>query len=639
MYKTIRNKVTRMKFAARSNHCQENIKNAKINNQGSRKTWEIVNEIIEGKSKDSNQYPKKIKLIGSEQTTENSNTIADVLNDHFVNVGEKLGKNMTSSLIQGESSLSYLKGRINNSIFCGVRSKEDVSKLIDELRKSAMGPDEVPTSLIKAIKGTICMPLTKIINLSISTGIFPDKLKLAEVIPVYKKKGSKADPTNYRPISLLSHFAKIFERVIYNLTLNFFNKHKILSRNQYGFRQNYSTILAMNEIHEKLLDNFEDGKITCTIFIDLAKAFDTVDHKILLKKLEFYGIRGNLLSLFKSYLTGRMQCVRVNGVRSSYRTVKMGVPQGSVLGPLLFLVFINDLPMASNFYTKLFADDTFLLMSSQNLKNLEKKVDDEMKNICAWLKANKLFLNVTKSKFMLLTQKKNINKDDFHVYADNMEMARTNNYNYLGIVIDEKLTWQMHIEQLCSKMAQISGKIYRLRQYVDKDTLVMVYNALVYSRIHYSVVTWGTACKSVLKPLIVEQNKIIRFMTFSSRMVYDLNPMYSKLNILKLNDVYKLEVAKFMYRYQNGKLPENFDHLFINLDSIHKYGTRQSTNQGFYMIRTRTKKGKNKIQYSGPLLWNEINLDIKQCPNLHAFSKKYKIFLIDKYKCPSVFTT
>ena len=175
-----------------------------------------------------------------------------------------------------------------------------------------------------------------------------------------------------------------------------------------------------------------------------------------------------------------MQCVRVNGIRSSYRTIKMGVPQGSVPGPLLFLVFINDLPYASNFYTKLFADDTFLLMSSENMDDLENIVNAEMKQICCWLKVNKLFLNVSKSKFMILTQKKYTNRDNFHVLANDIEMSRTDQYNYLGVIIDEKLTWQPHVEQLCSKLAGVSGNIYRLRQYVDKDTLVMVYNALVY---------------------------------------------------------------------------------------------------------------------------------------------------------------
>ena len=223
-------------------------------------------------------------------------------------------------------------------------------------------------------------------------GLFPDIYKIAQVIPLFKG-GDKEDLNCYRPISLLPSIGKLFEKVISIRVTNYLNHFNLLSPHQFGFRENFSTEHAILDIHEKLLKNLDSGLASCAIFLDLAKAFDSVSHKILLRKLEKYGIRGNVLSLFQSYLDSRTQFVKIGNVVSNFLKIEFGVPQGSILGPLLFLIFINDLPNASTFFIRLFADDTFLCAQNKNLLELENEVNTELEKVCKWLASNKLTLN------------------------------------------------------------------------------------------------------------------------------------------------------------------------------------------------------------------------------------------------------
>ena len=316
------------------------------------------------------------------------------------------------------------------------------------MESKSTGPQSIPVNLLKLIADLIVLPLGKIINNSFSDGIFPDALKSCKVVPIHKG-GSMDDLNNYRPISLLSIFDKIIEKLIHHRLYNFLEFHNILFDNQFGFRKNNSTSFALMQITEKIKETIENKKFGCGIFIDLRKAFDTVNHKILLKKLEHYGIRGIALNWFTSYLFNRKQFVFHNGESSNLQPITCGVPQGSVLGPLLFLLYINDLPKISNiFQFYLFADDTNIYYEAENLDKLELTINKELKKLHTWLIVNRLSLNINKTNFVVFHpfNKPLTKKITLKIYKK--AISEKDQVKYLGIMIDSTLSWKNHIDNV-----------------------------------------------------------------------------------------------------------------------------------------------------------------------------------------------
>ena len=294
---------------------------------------------------------------------------------------------------------------LTNSFFFKPSTTEEVSSIIKNLNnKKAIQENDVETKFLKISNANISPFISNIFNSSIKQEKFPDALKKAETIPIFKKADVNLF-TNYRPISILPQFSKIWEKLIFNRIYVYLEKLNLLSVTQFGFRQNYSTTPAISYIYDKLIKNADSGLYSCCIFLDLTKAFDTVDHSKLLNKMETqFSFRGLSLDFIQSYLSNRSQYTKINNHQSYLSNVNCGVPQGSSLGPLLFLRYINDLPTASSFKTILFADDAFLTLSDKNLNCLQKRVNNKLFKIDLWLRTNKLSLNYSKTSLMIISK-------------------------------------------------------------------------------------------------------------------------------------------------------------------------------------------------------------------------------------------
>ena len=392
-YKRLRNKVVHLTKLSYKKYLAKRVETTK---NKSKLMWKIINGALHINKNKSKQVISKIKNSSSTHVT-NAFDISNTFNNFFVNVGKSMSKN-----IPNQENVIY-SPRVMNSLVISETNPDEIGKLLDGLNDNkSCRRDDIPVKFLKLSKNIISEFLVFIFNKCISLGTYPSLLKVAKVIPLYKE-GPKDDCSNYRPISLLMHINKVFEKLIHTRLYSFLHKNKILNGNQYGFRKNSSTAFAIYDLIENKLQNLDESLITCALFVDLSKAFDTVDHGILLKKLQHYGIRGVPLNLFKSYLSNRKQYTFVNGSKSTELLIDIGVPQGSVLGPLLFLLYINDLPNASLLLTRLFADDTCLLFSAKTIDELQIVINREMRKIENWMSGNKLSINYKKNKIYVIT--------------------------------------------------------------------------------------------------------------------------------------------------------------------------------------------------------------------------------------------
>ena len=396
-------------------------------------TWSTINTIIQNKKKTVSlpEYFKEDNKIITDKLT-----IANKFNLFFTNIGPKLARKIDTP--GNINHTLYLRGQKTHSLKFRTITEATLGKIIDNLpSKNSSGYDMISLKLLKILKAPLLSPLTIIINQMLNTGIFPNNLKVAKIIPIYKKDDQFIFD-NYRPISLLPVMSKLFEKVIFKQLYTFFQDNKLFYESQYGFRTGHSTELVALEIVDKIISEMDNGEVPINIFLDLSKAFDTLDHEILLHKLNYYGVKGIPYNLIKNYLTDRKQFVDIDGIKSDSLPISTGVPQGSVLGPLLFIIYINDLSLVSTIFKPIiYADDTTLFSTLKSFysntdTNIDLHINKELDKVDTWLKANKLSLNVKKTKLMIFHMpSKKIKLPKIEIMKAQIECV--DQFNFLGI--------------------------------------------------------------------------------------------------------------------------------------------------------------------------------------------------------------
>ena len=493
-YKTYKNKLTSILRTAEKEYYSKLLMDAKGNIKS---TWKILNTIINKKTNTS-KLPSHFEC--NEINIVSKQSIADGFNNFFVDVGSNLDKKITVA-DNAASIYDFMGQQCPNSMFINPVSEDEVVNIIKSCKhKHSKDCDDINMYVLSKVTDQIVKPLVHIFNLSFSSGIFPSEMKTAKVIPVFKS-GNRSDFSNYRPISLLSQFSKILEK-LFNLRLEqFLISNEILSNCQYGFRSCVSTVHAALELIESISTAVDNKKHCAGVFIDLKKAFDTVNHDLLVKKLFFYGIRGTANAWLNNYLTNRNQYVIADDHSSGMRLITCGVPQGSVLGPVLFLLYINDICNVSNLLKfVLFADDTNIFCSSTSLHDLQDTINRELDKLFVWFSVNRLSLNLGKTNYMLFRSRPPDN--ELALKINNVVLPRVAATKFLGIIIDDKLSWKPHIQSVKSKLSSVLSIMYKASKLINTTGMYTLYCSLFHPYLSYCNEIWGNTYTSKCEMLV-----------------------------------------------------------------------------------------------------------------------------------------
>jgi hypothetical protein len=578
----------------------------------SRATWSIIKDQTDVVS--SFESIDSINFKG--QTITDPLDIANLFNDHFINTHKKIC-NWKSTI----KNVDF----VNSSIFISPCTVSEIVKCIESLNNTkAVGFDGVSTHIIKKCSRAIAPILTHLINESFSQGKFPTKLKYSIVKPLFKKDDKQA-LGNYRPITLISIFAKIYEKAMHSRMSQFIEKYNIIAKEQNGFQKGKSITNACYSLLESITHKIDQKTPLTGIFFDMSKAFDCVNHDTLLAKCDRYGFRGLALEWLKSYLVDRRQCVEVRRMNerseivafhSSEKYNGTGVPQGSILGPLLFIVYINDLPKISQYKTVLFADDISVLIPDDHKdRNIYvNNINMAVESICNWLEENNLFINASKTKYVqFCTTKANIPKLSItckgHTIEENSETK------FLGLIIDRHCSWKSHIDNVCCKLERFSYALKRLKRLSDQKTALIAYHGYVASLLRFGLIIWGNA--SEIQRVFISQKKCVRAICGVGPLD-SCRPLFKKLNLLTLTSMYILEISVYV--------KSNYS-LFTSIVTNPRLRSRDPMR--LIGPRSKTALFRNNCYLMSIKIFNHLPLHIKEIPNVMRFRRALYSWLVE----------
>ena len=588
--------------------------------------WDIFKE---GFKDISNKYaPLRSYRVKANSQPWISQDIVNLMKERdFSNIGTEINKSFTDNT-------TYWRGpeSVYNYIFKNVSEGEIYEyllKLPDKSNNDILGFD---SKLLRIAASVICKPLAFMINISFNTGVVLSDWKKARICPIYKGKGSKTEKSNYRPISVLGHITKIFEKCAHGQLLSYLEQHDFISVDQSAFIKHHSTQTLLLKVVDNWLENIENGLITGICYFDVAKCFDSISHDILLFKMGKYGIRNTEINWFKSYLNGRLQATYCNNILSNFSPICAGIPQGSILGPLLFVLFMSDLSMGI-FEIFKYADDTMIDCYAETMDPLNSELQMNIDNVDTWFKQNKLRLNINKTSLMYIGTRQRLDTcvelTSDPLKMDDQIITINDNYTYLGLTVDGTLSWNKHVDMLCNKLKSRLG-VYRLSQILPRHCLVNIYFALIQSVIDYGLTLWGHTSNSNINKVQKFQNRAARICTqcfdytiSSSELLLDLG----WLNIVKRRDFL---TCILIFKCMSGEAPNYLCDLFMDLSYIHNVNIRSATERNLYVPFAHSSYYKKALSVYGPNIWNKLPNEIKTAQNISQFKYLLKCHLMSQ---------
>lgn len=597
----------------RISYQQEQFTKAKNNPKA---TWEVIKNICDTQL--SKSCP--VELLKSSQNVSQS---VNSINKYFVDVGQKLASKIQLPDQAPPNRPSRPQSQLNSFALLDTDHAE-IEKLVKELRHGcATGWDNIPSRVIKSSAPKLIPYITHICNLALSSGVFPSVFKRALVHPVFKG-GDRDSVNNYRPISVLPALSKILERLLNCRLVSYLEINNILAPNQFGFRSGLSTEDAVAFLTEEAVKRLDDRKKTLGIFLDLSKAFDTVSVPRLLCKMEDIGIRGVGLNIFRDYLNNRSQAVKIGPYISEPEIITFGIPQGSILGPTLFLIYINELCnlQLTNCSISSYADDTALLVHGDDWDSTVHHAENAIHQVMNWLSFNLLTLNLAKTKYIAFRMRntKSIQLDNLAIAAHNCNrlgldcncpsLSRVSNIKYLGVFIDENLNWSVHVKSVIARARKTIYIFKKLRGSADKNTLMMVYFSLCQSLFSYCIPVWGGCFKTTLIELERAQRAVLKVM-LKKPFIYPTVKLHSELKVLSIRQLYVLSIV----------LRKHTTVPYVGMHNV----TRRRDDLVCPTEKTRTEFARSQHKIASARLYNVIN-------------RLLNIYPINKYECKQKIT-